>query len=296
MSSAFGKVILLGEHAVVYGYAAIAGAIDRRAHCAVEPITTGPSRLDVPDWNLSVHAGDGVAGAALERLIVGAGVTGPVAVNVRSDLPPAAGLGSSAALSVACARALCEHAGSAADVEAMANDAERCFHDNPSGIDVALAAHGGLGVYVRGQGLTRIAAQPLAIAVGLTGRARNTADMVRRVRDRLERNPSSGGKALRALGDAADRGKAALEAGDDAQLGRAMLAAQDLLAQFGLTTPEIETMVKAAADRGALGAKLTGAGGGGAVIALFPGRETDIVQVWRDLGFEGFVCRVGVTE
>lgn len=294
MTSAFGKVILLGEHAVVYGHPALAGAIDRRVHCSVESVGGGASRLEAPDWQLSATAGEGTVGEALGRLCRGVNLAGPVVVRVRSDLPAAAGLGSSAALSVACARALFEHTGRTGDVEALAGEAERCFHENPSGVDVALAARGGLGIYVRGKGLEPLDAEPLSIVVGLTGRIRNTADMVNRVRDAVDAEPESGHAALGALSDAATRGKAAIESGNLEALGDAMDTAQQHLAGFGLSTPDIDAMVRDAKSRGALGAKLTGAGGGGAVIALCPGRELDIEQGWRDLGFEVFSCHVGV--
>ena len=104
--------------------------------------------------------------------------------------PAAAGLGSSAALSVAVTRLFARtlapdrsQGGQPGDgpvlsddeVQQLANSAERCFHDNPSGVDVALATRGGIGVFVRGRGLRPLAAEPLPLAVGLSGQARRTA-------------------------------------------------------------------------------------------------------------------------
>ena len=322
MTWAFGKAILLGEHAVVYGHPALAGAVDCPLRCAVHPGSVPGIRLRVPVWRVDVtvmgapdgspdgsdagsDAGAGGPGAALAALLGALGAhldvdvaaaLGPTEIAVDTRLPAAAGLGSSAALSVALTRALAAALGRPlgdAEVEAVADSAERCFHANPSGVDVALATRGGLGIYRRLQGLTPVEAPPMALAVGLTGLPRSTAAMVARVAAAREAAPSTIDARLGALGHAARQGADAMIDGDAARLGALMNAAHEHLAALGVSCPALDALVHTAQRAGALGAKLTGAGGGGAVIALGGGREHDIVAAWQRAGYEGFVCQVG---
>lgn len=296
MTSGFGKVILLGEHAVVYGYPAIAGAVDLRVAARVIPADA--DSLMVPAWGLSVDAGDdGPVGRALRALVEASCDSGEHwRIVATSTLPARAGLGSSAALSVAVARALATAHGEhpeVAEIESRAAAGERCFHDRPSGIDVAVAARGGLGTFDTGSGLVSLAAAPVTIVVGLTGETRQTRDQVNRVAAARERDPESTDARLARLGELATRGAEALAGGDTGALGGFFDEAQRVLAELGVSSPGIDEMVSAAAAAGAIGAKLTGAGGGGAVIALAPGAEDRVAAAWRKLGKEAFVTTVG---
>jgi mevalonate kinase len=300
MTSAFGKVILVGEHAVVHGHAALAAAIDRQVKVWFEGRASGPTSLSVPHWNLSVSVGEvhplADALGILAREVGAEHLS--VSLHALAELPPAAGLGSSAAVLVAVARALAAAAGRRLTpdrLEEIATAGERCFHGNPSGIDVALAARGGLGLYRRSTGLRPVTpAAPLELAVGLSGEPRRTADMVARVASALAAQPEKTGAELEELGRAAEAGATALEAGELAALGRGMARAQEILAGLGLSTRGIDLMIEAALREGAVAAKLTGAGGGGAVIALAePGRTDEIVSAWRALGKNAFRVRAG---
>ncbi|WP_428263805.1 mevalonate kinase [Haliangium sp.] len=335
MTWAFGKAILLGEHAVVYGHPALAGAIDSMVRCRFRSRPRGPGlpqalpplRLRVPAWQLEVVLdGDG-SGAddgdttdrdyamddperALRALIdtVGAHLNldvrrelGPGELIVDTTLPAAAGLGSSAALSVALVRTLGQclgHPLADSEVCLLADSAERCFHENPSGVDVALATRGGLGLYYRGHGLEPIAAAPLPLAVGLTGTPRSTAAMVARVAAAWEGDRSRVDAELATLGQAARAGAEAMRHGDSAGLGALMDQAHEVLRGLGVSSPTLDELCGIARRSGAMGAKLTGAGGGGAVIALGPGGTEAgaeaVVAAWREAGYEGMVCRVGV--
>lgn len=330
MTSAFGKVILLGEHAVVYGYPALAGAIDTTVRCDWRALPPRPHhapalRVRAPFWQLDLSLASGTsfaddalgdprrAVAALVRAIgahLGVDVIealGPGEAVMDTRLPAAAGLGSSAALAVAMTRALARALGRRLcndEVATLADSAERCFHANPSGVDVALAVGGGLGLYCRGQGaapmgrsrgLQPIDAPPMRLAVGLTGTARSTAGMVARVAAAREADRDRVDTCLAALGRAAVNGAEAMRAGDAAGLGGLMDEAHELLASLGVSSPELDALCEVARGAGALGAKLTGAGGGGAVIAIGrdEGAEEEIVAAWRAAGHHGFVCRVG---
>jgi len=300
-AAAFGKIILLGEHAVVHGHAALAAAIDVRIAVSWRLRPSGPTSLAIPRWRLAVAVGDAHPVAdALAELARRAGADRlRVDLEADAELPPAAGLGSSAALMVATARALVAAAGrdpTGDEIEAMADAGERFFHANPSGIDVAVAARGGIGLYRRGRGLEPVAAAPIALAVGLSGEARRTADMVGRVADALAREPARIATQLAELGRAAELSATACGEGRHAEVGAHMMRAQEILAGLGLSTAAIDRMVDAAARAGASGAKLTGAGGGGAVIALAPGREDQVAAAWRALGREAFIVRAGATD
>ncbi len=296
MTSAFGKAILLGEHAVVHGHPALAAAIDYGV--TVQSAPAPALRLRAPRWDLDVAATDDHPVARAMVALARALASEPLEFTCDATVPAAAGLGSSAALSVAMARAIAVAAGrtlSQAELEAAADAAERCFHDNPSGVDVALASRGGVGLYRRGHGLQAIDAAPFCLAVGLSGEPRSTAAMVGRVSRALEDDRAATAHHLEALGGAAERGAEALRTGDVQTLGLLMAEAHHTLATLGVSTAALDRMVELATDAGALGAKLTGAGGGGAVLALAPQREEAIAQAWRQAGFQAFVCVAGVT-
>ncbi len=293
-----GKIILLGEHAVVYGYPALAAALDRGVR--VDAVTTpagGTLRVEVAAWNLKVSAEDDHAFAQSLAAIADAIGVGrpPLTLVGDAQIPAGAGLGASAAFAVAVARALLAHAGKPADVAAVvdaANASEKLLHGNPSGVDVALACAGGIGVFRKRTGLDKLVCPPLRVLVGPSGSPRSTRLMIERVEA-----ATAGAREdarLHELGALCDSGAHALRTGDLAGLGAAMNRAHVLLAGLGVSTPLLDGMCQAARTHGAYGAKLTGAGGGGAVIAIAPReREDAILAAWRQAGVHGFVATVG---
>jgi mevalonate kinase len=280
-----GKVILLGEHAVVYGQPALAGALTRGVTATARP---GPPRLVVPDWNLEASAaGDAPVDRAFAAILAATGAA--ATVTARAEIPARAGLGSSAALAAAVARALCDDE---ERVRAAVDAAERVFHGDPSGLDAAIALGGGFGTFTRAAGLVPLAAPPLTLCIGDTAEPRDTRRLVASVRARVELDDAAAALVAR-LGALATAGARALVAGDLPALGATLDEAQGALAGLGVSTAGIEALCHAARAAGALGAKLTGAGGGGCVIALGPGREAAILDAWRAAGREGFVAEVG---
>ncbi len=288
---AHGKVILLGEHAVVHGEPALAAGIKAGITATA---TSGDGRLDVPAWQLHARAGDGSpAGTALHRLLDR--LRAPALdFAIDAQIPSRAGLGSSAALAVALARAVAARTGAAtADVAAAVTASESVFHSSPSGIDAAAAASGAVGRFQKDDGWRPVVVrQPFDLCVGLSGRSRDTAAQVEAVAVLLRRTPVAR-RLIESLGALTDAGIKALAAGDVDGLGRLFDLAHGLLAGLRVSSPEIERLVHGARAAGAVGAKLTGAGGGGAVIALGPGHESDILARWRADGFDGFVTVVG---
>jgi mevalonate kinase len=282
-----GKVILLGEHAVVHGEPALAGALARGVRAAA---AAGPAQLRVAPWGIEARP-DGAAPVdrAFAAILAATGA-GPATVTAAAEIPVSAGLGSSAALAAAVARALC--ADEARVAEAVAAS-ERVFHGNPSGVDAAMALGGGFGRFTRAAGLVRFVAAPVTLCVANTGRRRDTGALVAGVGARLAARPADTGALLRAIGVLVDEGIAALRGGDPVAFGAVMDRNQAALADLGVSCAEIETACALAKGAGALGAKLTGAGGGGCVVALAPGREDAVLAAWRGAGLEAFAAEVG---
>ena len=294
----YGKIILLGEHAVVYGYPALAAALDRGVTVAPVPTPAGgPLRLDLRAWDLAVAAGDDHPVARSLAAIADALAVGrpPLSLIGDAQIPPGAGLGSSAALAVAVARALLTHARQPIDADTLtraAGASEALVHGRPSGVDVALAIAGGVGVFRRSTGLAPLTGvPPLRVLVGPSGAPRSTATMIERVAEATRSLIAD--PRLRELGALTDAGTAALLAADLPALGGAMNRAHTLLADLGVSTSQLDALCDAARQAGAHGAKLTGAGGGGAVIAIAPrDLEPAVLAAWKTAGVEGFVATI----
>lgn len=283
---------MLGEHAVVFGEPALAAPLSIGVLAKVRP---GTGRVTAPAWDLDVAAGaPGTAGQALGAIYQALGA-GDLDVALEADVPARAGLGSSAATAVAVARALARATGrSDEDALAAAARAEGVFHGNPSGIDLAVAATGRIGRFRRDNGWTALSiSRPIELCVGLTGGAHETHALVAEVRQLWDRL-SVAKRTIALLGEVASTGERALVEGDLKTLGQLMNVAQGLLAAIGVSSAPIEALVHAARAAGALGAKLSGAGRHGAVIALAPGLGAEVVSAWQRQGFTAFITTIGI--
>jgi mevalonate kinase len=275
-----GKVILFGEHGVVYGRPALAAGLVTGARAWTE--RAAAPRLTVEPWGVSVEpavrAHDAAAVAATQLAqafgaIVAAYETPPkLHVRVAMELPSGAGLGGSAALSVAIVRALDAALGIArtpSEVAAIALEAERVFHGNPSGVDTAMSAAGGVAVYRKGQPLEPVrVARPLQLVVGHSGEPGMTKETVASVARQHAQKPDKVDQIFDGMEAIVNNAKRAIEDGELDKLGQLMELNQKLLVTLVLSTPRLEEMCTAAVMAGALGAKLTGGGGGGCMIAL----------------------------
>ena len=172
---------------------------------------------------------------------------------------------------------------------------ERVFHGNPSGIDAAVASRGGCVLFSKGRGIEdmRVGA-PLTLCVGHSGAASSTAAMVETVARLRAERPEEVEAAFDGIHDLVAASRFAVQTGDRRALGRLMELNQIWLSDLSLSTPEIDRMCRLAREHGAFGAKLTGAGGGGSVVALVNGGHGawQVLHAWRGAGFEGFVTRV----
>jgi mevalonate kinase len=274
-----GKVILLGEHAVVYGRPALAAGLG--LGLTVELVAaSGPVRLEGDPESGVDPAADPRPLEVIRRAAAAVGLPADGFVaRVHSEIPAGAGLGSSAALAIAALRAAAAAAGRTlgrADELRLGRELEAVFHGTPSGIDPAAAALGACFTFVRGEPpvVTPLRlATSVPLVIGLSGRARSTGTAVLGLRARWEAARARYEALFDRIGVVVEAGARALAAGDVTALGDAMDRNQALLVEAGVSAPEVERLVEAARAAGAVGAKLTGGGAGGAVIAI--GRDLE---------------------
>jgi mevalonate kinase len=220
----------------------------------------------------------------------------PHSVEVEIDIPVGSGLGASAAIAVAIAKSVLASLGQPPSEDRVLGAAaawEGVFHGSPSGIDAAAAFHGGCFVYSRASGVRPLElGRSLSLAVCLAGPPAATRAMVESVRELRARRPEVVDKAVSGIQALVDNARLAIEAGDTRALGKLMDLNHMLLSGLFLSTEGIEEACAAARSAGALGAKLTGAGGGGAVIALVDDDPDAVLAAWKALGLECFSTRV----
>lgn len=281
-ATAPGKVILFGEHAVVYGRPALAAPVTHLRAQAVVSADGGPDmRLVAVDLGRATTLNNARPDnplAATVRLVerhAGRPLPRGVTLTVTSAIPIASGLGSGAAIAVAVIRALGQVARltlTREDISALAYEIERLHHGTPSGIDNTVIAFEQPVYFVRAAPVNRIEpfrpTQSLRLVIADTGVRSATKDVVGDVRRRWAADRNRYEAIFDACGRLADAGRAALEAGDLAKVGRLMTANHEQLVAMTVSSVALDRLVAAALAAGALGAKLSGAGRGGNLIAL----------------------------
>jgi mevalonate kinase len=287
IASAPGKVILAGEHFVVYGEPAIVMAIDCFVTVSVE---------DRPDKYLYIKSDLGFSGfyskegfkpelggteainvlapikiaaqTVIDRIDNPAGLN----VSIQSEIPVAAGLGSSGALAVATVAAVGKFFNTNFTNEELFNlsfGAESFVHKTPSGVDQAIAINGGLIVYQKDKGITPLKIMTdIPLVIGNTREPRKTGDLVKAVNNRRKHFPEILASLIKASGQLTSTAIDALTSSDLERFGELMNINHGLLVAIGVTNKTLDKYVHVALEAGALGAKLTGAGGGGCMVAL----------------------------
>ena len=274
---AAGKVILLGEHAAVYGKHALALPI---ANAVTARVTDDQSQTD-PFCSRIVEV-------AQKELAI----EGEIGVDVRCSLPPAMGLGSSAAIAVAIIRAISKSRELGLDderVNKIAFACEQLAHGTPSGIDNSIATYAVPMLFNNAAGLhieELELQQTPPIVIAFSSQPGLTREQVAAVRNRQQQSPDHYAAIFEQIDALSVAGAAALRSSDYEQLGALMNVCHGLLNALQVSTPEIESMVSLARSAGAVGAKLTGGGGGGSVLALCPGTLEDVAIALQSAGYK----------
>jgi mevalonate kinase len=266
----------VGEHAVVHGAPAIAVPVSALTATAVLRPTTGTRISSAlytgPVADAPAHLAPVRAAWRAASTHVGLGAEG-LELAIGSAVPIARGLGSSAVIAAAIVRAVADAAEVVLETTEeyeLIQEAERAAHGTPSGIDARTVAADAPIRFERGDFRTLPVAAPLALVIADTGRPGATSEAVAAVRALREREPAATDAAIARIGELTEGCVTDLATGDHAELGFRLRSAHELLVGLGVSSPELDTLVQAAHAAGSPGAKLTGGGLGGCIIALAP--------------------------
>jgi mevalonate kinase len=308
MGVGFGKVILFNEHFVVYGLPAIASAIGARTTAHVERHPGSGVELDDkrPETKGYKTEKAGQQKESLNLMLKFMNVdvkNNAFRVTLAGDLLAASGVGASAASCAAIARAFSEELdlGFSDDkINDVAYEGEKGYHGTPSGIDNTAATYGGLIWYKRegpSHHMERMRLKsPVEIVMGNTGLVADTKAVVGAVKERKEKEPEKYARIFNAAGKLALEARKQLEGFHLEEVGYYMNENHALLQQIGVSCPELDLLVDLALNNGALGAKLTGTGRGGYMVALTPGKDLQerVAKAMEKKGFQALRTSIGV--
>ncbi len=320
IASAPGKVTLFGEHAVVYGEPAIVMAINRRAYVEVQLRDDSKIRIIAPDivikgvtltFDQNTFSVESEASSVISELsyIIKAieliakrfNIFKGVNIRVWSEMPVGAGLGTSAAITIATIKAYSKALDLDLDQKNIALlgwQTEREVQGTASPMDTTIATYGGIlqvqpiGNEVNVEKLN--VSIKLPIIIGYVLREHKTKDMVAKVRLLREKYADIINPIISAIGQVSRNARRSLESGNLNEVGELMNINHGLLEALGVSTKQLNDMVYAARKAGAIGAKLTGAGGGGCIIALVPSQHESVSLAIRSVG--AHVLESGISE
>jgi mevalonate kinase len=308
--SGYGKVILFGEHFVVHYIPGIVSAVDATTDAEVK-------KIDIPGINI-IDERKGSAGytekkklqqkESIDRMLEAMGLEKNVSMNIwiGGNLPSFSGIGASAASSVAIARAISEEFGlnlSDQRINEAAYEAEKAYAGTPSGIDNTAATFGGLLWFkknVNGPDMIEKLniKEPVEIIMANSGVVADTKEMVLGVTERKKKYPEKYDRIFKQEEELVVKARKDLEGFDLKKVGQLMDMNHKLLQDIEVSCKELDYLVKVARENGAYGAKLTGGGGGGCIVALTPGKklQEQVAKAIEKEGFKVLRTKVGVKK
>ena len=300
-ASAPGKCILMGEHAVVHGYPAIAIALDIRSFCTLQPLSKGKIRFHVPDHNILLEFQDfsemkklipprfSQFSEVLGVLTQDCGIhIKNISIKLYSELWSGAGLGSSASTAVAFLIAINKFYNlelSDAKINEYAFFMEKIVHGNPSGIDNAICSSGGAVIFQNGV-REKLILSSFPVLLIYSGIPHNTGAILRSLEEKREFLNESFVEIKRIT----EEGIIAIKEKKYLRLGELCDKNHEILSKIGLSTPDIEKIVAVSRDNGAYGSKITGAGSGGCVLTL--GEESQLRKIQFLLKKQGYLSKI----
>ena len=284
-----GKVILLGEHAVVFGFPAVAGPLEQGVTVTLEQGSGSGSGVSLK----GVQEGPSAIAHVLRKCAQAFHVSN-AEVEITGDLPQSVGLGSSAAVSVALVRAFAAAGQISMRPQGLlerALELEMEFHGSASGVDHNVSFERQLIRYVKGRrGQPIVLPRQVEAVVWVVEPRGSTRERVSEIKRKQELDPERSQRIFAGIGGLVDEAVEALERGDLRAVGKAMDSNHQLLQELGLSTPGLDAACARLRSMGAFGAKLTGAGGGGAVVALFEDADPAVGALGAE-GQRAFVAR-----
>lgn len=302
----FGKVILFGEHFVVYeGMPSIVSSVDKKTTATVER-TSEPGFSIEDNRDASPGYKENYVGQQKESVSRMASEMGldfskeGVKFTLAGDLFAAGGIGASAASCAAMARALADEFNlDLADerINELALEGDKAYAGNPSGVDNTAAVYGGLIWFQKKPPVMELmkTPEPVRIVMGNTGKIANTKVAVAGVRERKEKNPEKYDVIFQEVRELVHGARDALLAGDLEATAKLVARNHELLQDIEVSSPELDKLCEMAVDAGALAAKMTGGGMGGYMYALTPTEDIQaaVEAALQEEGFHAFATTVG---
>jgi len=288
-ASAPGKIILFGEHAAVYGRPALAVPVTQ-VHADVEVLDSARAGIWINAPGVDLHAelnslpGNHPIAAGIHGLFQLCGISQPCAleVTILSSIPVASGLGSGAAVSVALVRALALHIGHTLtdqQVNELVFDIERLHHGTPSGIDNTVITYAKPVFFIKGRPIeTFKVGKPFTVVIAGTGIPAPTKESVADVRRLWMQDKEKVEKIFDEIGQISMSARRVIENGKPESLGELMDKNHQLLQELTVSSPDLDHLVQAARRAGAVGAKMSGGGRGGNMIALVEKEKAESVE------------------
>lgn len=302
----YGKCILFNEHFVVYGIPSIVSAIGDVTTAAVEKTKSGgvqliDNRPATPGYKEEKREQQK---DSLRRILEAMQINPEesIKITLAGNLYAASGVGASAASCTAIARALNAFYNRGLTderINEIAYEGEKGYHGDPSGVDNTASTYGGLIWFVRGEKNTFDLIKmrnPVEIVMGNTGKVSNTKAAVAGVKERKEKSPEKYNTLFAEAGEVAKAARKALEANKVSEVGKLMNRNHALLQQIEVSSSELDLLVETAITNGAVGAKMTGSGLGGYMVALTPGAQLQdkVANALEEKGFSVLKTTIGV--